>query len=386
MNLLKYYIENKINPVPIKFHTKKDYENHFIKRENLIQNHLKIPLGLIKNLKYLEFGPNTAENACFFANYNAEIFLVEPNVNTHKIIKKNFHNIGKLKQLKQLSSKTLEDYSSKKKFDLVIAEGFLNTLNKREKYLKKLSNYLNNKSILIINFDDKFGGLFEQIKSYLLLKICNLKSINKLSKESYKLSKTLFYNEFKKLKTSRNFHAWWADQLVNSFASNTWSLREIIKFANKNKLKIYSTSPMFDESNNFQWYKNINKNFKEIKKNNQIFYKEWKKSLLSIILGKKKKILNLDNNTITEINNFSDSLCKVIARSDNKYFNVKISNKLVKLLNNYESKTLAKELKELFLLIEKNKNPNKIINFYIKSKRLKQTWGSLLHYVALIKN
>ena len=269
---------------------------------------------------------------------------------------------------------------------MVIAEGFLNTLNNREKYLKKLSSYLNNKSILIINYDDKFGGLFEHIKSYLLLKICNLKSINKLSKESYKISKTLFYNEFKKLKTSRNFHAWWADQLVNPFAANTWSLREIINFANKNKLKIYSTSPMFDESNNFQWYKNINKNFKEIKKNNQIFYNEWKKSFLSIVLGKKKKILNLDNNTISEINNFSDSLSRVISQSDNKYFKVKISNKLVKLLNNYESKTLAKELKELFLLIEKNKNPEKIINFYKKSKRLKQTWGSLLHYVALIKN
>ena len=53
----------------------------------MIQNHLKLPIGLLKGIKYLEFGPNNGENSCFFAKHNAQIFLVEPNLKSHNYIK-----------------------------------------------------------------------------------------------------------------------------------------------------------------------------------------------------------------------------------------------------------------------------------------------------------
>ena len=93
-------------------------------------------------------------------------------------------------------------------------------------YFLKLSNFLKKKSILIINYDDVFGGVFELIKSFTLLKICNLYKIERFSDQSFKIAKKLFEKEFKKLNTSRSFYAWWADQLVNPYASKTWSLKE----------------------------------------------------------------------------------------------------------------------------------------------------------------
>ena len=387
MSLLNYYISNQINPVPIKFFSKKDFKQHFLKRENLIQSHLKIPTGLLKGLKYLEFGPNDGENSCFFAMHDAEIFLVEPNLKSHRNIKRNFYKIGKIKQLKKLSSKNLENFKSKLKFDIIVAEGFLNTLVKRDNYFKKLSKFLKKKSILLINYDDKYGGIFEQIKSYLLLKICSLKSIDRFSKKSLKISKELYLSDFKKLKASRNFYAWWADQLVNPFASHTWSFKEIMDLANKNKLLIYSTSPSFDESFHFKWYKNVKLSQNDYKKKNKIFYNEWKKSFLSIVLGKKKqKLSSLKEKNFKEFNNFSNSLCNVISGKKKNNFKVKIPDTFIKLISNHESKILAKELKQLFSLIQKSNNPIKIINYYKNTKKLKIQWGSLLHYMAFKRN
>ena len=75
MSLLKYYISKKFNPVPIKFKTKKDLLNHFQKRKNLLQNHLKIPELALNNSEYLEFGCNGGENACFFAPLRGSISI-----------------------------------------------------------------------------------------------------------------------------------------------------------------------------------------------------------------------------------------------------------------------------------------------------------------------
>ena len=42
---------------------------------------------------------------------------------------------------------------------------------------------------------------------------------------------TPFINNLNKLKTSRNFNAWWKDQLVNPYAAKVWSLHELIKLS-----------------------------------------------------------------------------------------------------------------------------------------------------------
>ena len=152
---------------------------------------MKLPLYSLQNKDYLEFGCNGAENACFFSTFGSNIYLAEPNQSVHNIIKKNFKRIKKYRSLKLLSNQNLEKFKLKKKFDFVVAEGFLNTSNKRNDLFLKLSNFLKKKSILIINYDDVFGGVFELIKSFTLLKICNLYKIERSSDQSFKIAKKL---------------------------------------------------------------------------------------------------------------------------------------------------------------------------------------------------
>ena len=162
------------------------------------------------------------------ASYGANVYLVEPNKNMHDLIRSNFKKIKKLKNLKLLSTDSLEAFKRKRKFDLVIAEGFLNTLKKRNKYFKKISNFLKPKGILIINYDDSYGVIFEFLKSITLLKACNFKNINFRKNNSLEIAKKFFEKEFSKLNKTRNFLSWWKDQLVNPYASKTWKLKDIL--------------------------------------------------------------------------------------------------------------------------------------------------------------
>ena len=98
MSVLNYYKKNKFNPVPIKFSGNKNIINHYAKRQNLLENHLKIFLPFLKDKNILEFGCNGAENACLLAEYGANLYLVEPHKAIHKII---IDNISKIKKKKK---------------------------------------------------------------------------------------------------------------------------------------------------------------------------------------------------------------------------------------------------------------------------------------------
>ena len=305
MSLLNHYISKNLNPVPIKFKTKKNLLSHFQKRKNLIQNHLKIPELTIKNSDYLEFGCNGGENACYFAKNGASVYLVEPNKNVHSLIYKNFKKINCSKSLKKLSISDLSKFHSKKKFDFVVAEGFLNTLEKRDHLFSKLTNFMKQKSFLIVNYDDIYGGIFELLKSYILLSLCKKLNYDRYSENCLLLSKNLFEKEFKKINTSRSFYAWWLDQLVNPYASKTWSIKDLIKIADKNKLTLYSTSPVFFDGNNLRWYKDFKSHGTSSKKNNNLFFTSWRNNFLSVIFGREeKKTSNLDISKILKIKKF----------------------------------------------------------------------------------
>ena len=144
---------------------------------------------------------------------------MEPNKNIHSLINNNFKKINCYKSLKKLSMYDLNNFNVKKKFDFVIAEGFLNTLEKRNQLFSKLTNFMKSKSFLILNYDDIYGGIFELLKSYILLCLCKKLNYDRYSENSLLLSKNLFEKEFNKINTSRSFYAWWLDQLVNPYAA-----------------------------------------------------------------------------------------------------------------------------------------------------------------------
>ena len=386
MTVLKYYIEEKFNPVPIIFSSKKNIEKHYEKRINLLENHLKIPLTLLKGKDVLEFGCNGGENACVLASYGANVYLVEPNKEMHNLIKRNFKKIKKLNNLKLLSEDSLEEFKNKKKFDLVIAEGFLNTLKKRDKYFKKLSNFLKPKGIMILNYDDGYGVIFEFLKSIILLRACKFNNVNFRKENSLKIAKKFFEKEFSKLNKSRNFLSWWKDQLVNPYASKTWKLKDISKLSNSLNLYLYSTSPIFDKSSHFQWYKNLNLRGKKVSDKNLLILESWKSNFLSFLFNKpiyqKRKI---NSKVLIELEVFVKKLGYNIFLGNLEKKIIEPKN-FLKYLSENNKKTLSNEISKLIKTINNCKSENELYKNYNSTSELKKTWGSVLHYVALIKS
>ena len=111
----------------------------------------------------------------------------------------------------------------------------------------------------------------------MLIKLCKKKNINTNSKQSLNLAETLFKKEFDKLNKSRSFMAWWKDQLINPYASKTWSLLDLVKLANSQKLICQSTSPIFYNLNFLKWYKDINLADFKYSKSNKLYCEIWKK-------------------------------------------------------------------------------------------------------------
>ena len=62
-SILEYYQSHQINPVPIKVEDRNVWESHQVKRQNLYERQLKMPVALFHDHSVIEIGCNSGENA-----------------------------------------------------------------------------------------------------------------------------------------------------------------------------------------------------------------------------------------------------------------------------------------------------------------------------------
>jgi hypothetical protein len=377
MKLHEYYKKNAINPVPVNSKNILNLRKHFLIRKNLIENHLKIPLFLINNKKILEVGPNTGENSLLFAFNKCRITFVEPSIKSICQLKKNYKKFNKLNYIEKIINKPLESVKINSKFNLVIAEGFLNTLRNRNKHLKYLAKKVDTEGLLIINYDDFYGSFVELVKSNILKKECENLNVPLGSKTSFNIAKRLFLKDYKKFKNSRPFKAYWEDQLASPFAGCIWKFSDIIKILNKSKLYFYSSSPSWFMGHYFKWYKDID--FKKINTKAKI---SWSDNIDYFLTGYKKiNNISLDNANIDQLDNLIKSLSKnlLIKKKRNKIIFSDIFFK--KSYKNNNSSLYLEIVKIINFLNSKNNSIQ-----YNKLKNFRKLTGTNLHYVCFVKS
>lgn len=383
-NLYDYYSQHDFNPVPIPINTELEFKKHILKRINLFENHLKIPRKLFNNAKVLEFGCNSGENALVNALLGSNLYLCEPNVKVHQELKNNFKSFKLNQQINNLNKKTIESFKSKKKFDFVIAEGFLSTISNREKNLIKLSNFLNKNSFLVINHDDIHGCFIENIKKLILKNICEKNNHDFHSKNSFNFCKKLFGNEYSKLNTKRPIITWWKDALVSKYNSGkyNWDFSSIFKLLKSNNLNYWSSSPLLQDINSFQWYKNISKN-----NINSEVNENFKKNILfvstGIIVNKSYDYKNL----YKYIKIFHKKIDQYVFKNKKQDFKSIFENitNILDQINDKKILELSKDINNISLALN-NSNYLQLINSYKKSRILKNLWGNTSLYLCFIKN
>ena len=256
--LLSYYQDHAFNPVPIALEDAGAWRAHHAKRHNLIENHLKIPLALLRGREVLEFGCNSGENALVLAAAGARLTLVEPNGQVLPRLRRNFARFGLEEALVGLHNATIGDFQTGQRFDLVVAEGFLNTLPDRDDLLLQIIALIRPGGLGILSFDDRHGALLEQVRRMALWRACRLAGIGKIrSSASLAMAGRLFREDFNRLNASRPFEAWWEDELINPFASDLWSLREILPILGRAGCGFHAASPLWDTHRHHAWYKDV---------------------------------------------------------------------------------------------------------------------------------
>ena len=288
---LDYYLKNNIHAVEYR-DDKSSIENHELSRINLLENHLGIPLSLFRDRTVLEFGPCSGENALLLAKNGAVITLVEPNIHMHKVIINNFKiakDDGYQIKYPTILSDDIDSFNSKGvDYDIVIAEGFMHSLQNRHLLLEKLFKL--SKSIVITSHSCLYGGFLEALKRFVFkraLSILNIDTNYDLN-GALKVADQFFAEDYKKLNTTRKFKSWVLDILLNPCQTSITldSLNTFVDLSNKCGYKIYGASPKWNSSSIKKWYKEPVRNS---------LLSEWENSLGFFISGDENIDLTKDD-------------------------------------------------------------------------------------------
>lgn len=159
---LEFYEKNNIVPTMRTDESRKIYAD---KRKKLYRQ-LGVPKLCFAGSEAVEFGPSSGENALVLLEWGnvKTIDLVEPNQLACKMIETLYDQRGINKDKYKLYPFLMEEYKTEKKYDIIIAEQFIQNLNNWENYLDCMDRIARQNSIIITTCSDTIGLYIERMK------------------------------------------------------------------------------------------------------------------------------------------------------------------------------------------------------------------------------
>lgn len=388
-SLLRYYKEHEFNPVPLEVEGENAWQTHAAKRRNLYEKHLRLPLSMFKNKSVVEFGCNSGENALYTASLGAKMTLVEPNDQVLPRLRTLFKNSGLEQNIKALVNKDIDGFESQDLYDVMIAEGFLNTISRRDEMFLKICNFLAPGGVGIISFDDRHGALLEVTRQLLLKRACQLKEVKDIhSNDSLALAKDLFVEEFGWLNASRPFEAWWKDALINPFVcwESFWTYHDFIPLLEKSDCEFYSSSPKWCLVDHFSWYKNVPSG----ESRNQTLLEEWYGAFPFFLTGEpfqRGEVAPATSKVVDAVSDFIRNISNYVASDDFSMEEIFYPQELEKYLNETMGEKLqlfSAEMKKLYGAV-KTQSFEELISTYHSLEYLRTLWGVPCPYICFIK-
>jgi len=390
-SLLAYYQEKSFNPVPIDLSDPASWAAHVAKRRNLYERHLGIPLSFLRDRPVIEFGCNTGENALVLASFGARLTLVEPNSQALPAIRKLFEEHNLQGQVVEIVEAGVEEFETGSRFDLAIAEGFINCLPGRDQALENMAGLLNPGGLGVVAYDDRYGHFLEIIKRVVFKRGLSLLGIDDPhSQASLDFARRLFLEDFERINTSRPFEAWWADVLLNQFVSweYLWSYGEVIPLIESQGCEFHACSPGWTSIDHFNWYKNV----PETSQRHKALLDEWRNHLAYFMTG-----LRLPPGCLAPAPaEAADSVGRFLERlglylrgegdgAEEIYLPEELESYLVSLGNDKPAfGQFAVELKEVLAALRSG-SVDGLVSAYKSAERLRSLWGTTLHYISFIK-
>ncbi|MFB0566234.1 MAG: class I SAM-dependent methyltransferase [Candidatus Aminicenantaceae bacterium] len=388
-SLLSYYQDYHFNPVPIPLEDEASWKAHFAKRHNLYQRHLGIPISFFSDRSVLEFGCNSGENSLVLASAGANLTLVEPNDQVLPRLKALFKKFDLEARITELVKKDIARFESEKCYDAVLAEGFLNTLPNRDEMFRKIARLLVPGGVSVISFDDRYGCLLEITKRMILLRACQLKSIDDINSEaSLEIAKEFYEEDFLKLKASRPFQVWWKDTLINPFFTwdDLWTYPEIVSLIEKAGCEFYSSSPRWSSIDYYEWYKDVS----STRERHERLLDNWLRSFPYFLTGSpgsSQQDQAVPKSVIDAVDNLIRQLSDYTQKYSNEFVSLTYPTALDKYLAAISEPLMTEfndDLKMIYAAVRVG-GFNELLHVYKSAKRIRNFWGTPYHYVCFTK-
>ena len=379
LEILKTYQKN--NPSIYYKTNKKNISLLNKKIEDFFFFKLKFPIDNFNNKKLLEFGCGSGQRSLIYNLWSKKSVHVDFDEKSISNAKNLFKRLSNKKNYK-FHNCSINEFSSKEKFDIVLSEGVFHHHKNPYSQFKKCQKFLKKGGYFILGIAND-AGCFQRM----LARQCVF-TFSKDQDEIFKNSKILFSNF---LKRSHKFSGRKIDDIIaDIFVVPTWkpiSIKNIETWYKKNGIKLLNSYPNYNMESYFADSHNLlspNLNFKFSALSELIWmvHKEKDSDFLKFNLKKFKKFYFHFENHLKNINGIT---LKKEIKFDKFLRDTKDVGKSLHMLNFdlmefFDIKKFFIELNN-FLEILKEKDIYKVKKFIDKSKILfKGTYGIGINY------
>jgi 2-polyprenyl-3-methyl-5-hydroxy-6-metoxy-1,4-benzoquinol methylase len=372
---LKFYSKYGISP---HHQDIKNFNQHLLRREKLYRS-LGMPASLFNNQAVLEIGPGGGYNSLAFFSWGANVDFIEPQSVACRELPALLDQYKVNQTRWNLYPTTIEEFSSQKKYDIVIAEGFIPVIPYKKETLQKISSLVNPGGIVVVTCVDSFSYFFEHLKQIVARKLVD--NIEGFDARLTVLCKA-FRSHLQSLKfSSRPVEDWVQDTLLNPWSKQNddilFSISECISSFGPD-FDLLGTSPsMFTD---YSWYKDISFDSR------QSFIEQFdKKRHMLLMVDMKETIRSAEANAclfhaLHELQEISENLDVHIRETDIILLG-KSLGKISDLCRTIDPRISDAIDESIILLKDNTLNEEKVAN----AKKFAAAFGRGQQYVSMVK-
>ncbi len=248
---LEYYQKHNISP---EHQDIADIDVHYARRKKLYRQ-CGIPEIAFRDAEILEVGPGGGYNTLAFFHWNCRhVDLVEANAQGIKDMQVLFETRGIEKSKYDMFECPIEQYKTDRRYDIIVAEGFLPDIYNQKEVLDKLKELVRGEGIIVITCVDKVDYFIEAMKR-LVGRALTQNILNYEEKVTFLTD--IFKPQLAKLRgVSKLPEDWVKDVILNPVVNNEMelSIAQAIRYFEED-FEILGASPqMFTD---YSWSKDI---------------------------------------------------------------------------------------------------------------------------------
>ncbi len=252
--LYDYYRGQQILPTFADFRGAAELERYAALRAAVLRDRAGLPPALFNGAEVLEFGPDSGENALVFAMWGANVTLVEPNERAHATIRAYFDRFERAASLRGISQHHVLDYEDRQTYDVVVAEGFIYTIQPTRAWLTAFRRLLRADGLFVVTYYERCGALME-----LALRALHRMHRRMTGLPAAESAERLYRAKWDSIPHTRQFESWTMDVLENPFvrAATCIDARTFIDDVAATGFELYASHPHYDDVLAMDWLKRV---------------------------------------------------------------------------------------------------------------------------------